>query len=94
MPFQSYREQSRINWGRDVDVGGILSRDEVQHGALLRIADAAEAMAKNHNALLAECDRYERWFKKERDRANRLQKSNAALRGYAKMLKRHLETIR
>lgn len=51
-------------------------------------------MAKNHNALLAECDRYERWFKKERDRANRLQKSNAALRGYAKMLKRHLETIR
>ncbi len=63
MTFKPYRDESRKNWG--TWDSGNLNLKQIQTGALLRIADASEAMAKEHNRLLAS-------EKFERSRANRL----------------------
>lgn len=63
MPFKPYRDESRANYGSD-QVGN-LSLEQLQTGALLRIADASESMAREYNRLLAS-------EKFERGRANRL----------------------
>jgi hypothetical protein len=87
--FKSYKDESRANWGRETNQNA-LTRDEIQHGAILRIADATEAMAKNHVQLQAERDRLQRWYDQERDRAAKLERSNAALRGQITRLKNRI----
>lgn len=52
--FKSYREESRVNWGATIDEKEALDREQISLGALLRIADASEAMAKNHITLQAD----------------------------------------
>lgn len=63
MTHKSYRDESRRDWG--TTDSGNLDRDQIQTGALLRIADASEAMAREHNRLIAS-------ETLERNRANRL----------------------
>lgn len=88
MPLKSYREQSRnINWGTD-KTGNSLTLEQINCGSLLRIADAAEIMAKNHQQLIDERDRYKQWYEQERKTNQRLLNSNAGLRGYIKRLKK------
>lgn len=86
--FQSYREGSRINWGTDLEPGGALNRDQINTGCMLRIADATEAMAKNHLTLQADYD----YMRGERDRYrslyNQQQRQIAALRGHITRLKK------
>lgn len=64
------------------------TREDIQLGAVLRIADATEAMAKNYVALQNECDMMRRWFDEERKWRQRLERSNAALRGQITKLKK------
>ncbi len=85
--IQSYRQVSRIDWGT---CASELKLEEIQAGAILRIADAAEAMAKNHVLLQAEADRLTRWYDQARKRAAKLERSNAALRGHITRLKKKL----
>ena len=66
----------------------IPSLDEIDSGSLQRIADATEAMALNYQVLIGERDRFERWWLKEQCRADRLERSNAGLRGHITRLKR------
>lgn len=40
--FKNYREESRTNWGRS---NGEVTREDLQFGCLLRIADALERIA-------------------------------------------------
>ena len=87
--FKSYKQESRSNWGRNTTQE--LTREEVQHGAILRIADATEAMAKNHVQLQSERDRYKQWYDQERERAAKLERSNAALRGQITRLKNRIK---
>lgn len=51
MAAKSLRGLSRTEWESSSEV---VTRDDIILGALLRIADATEAMAKSHTALVAE----------------------------------------
>ena len=74
MPFKSYREESRANWGRTLCDEQHPSNEEVQLGAILRIADAAEVMARNHQQLINERDRLLRRIAALRGHITRLKK--------------------
>jgi hypothetical protein len=91
MSHNSLREESR----RDYTSGGItsLTLEKLSIGALLRIADASEAMAKNHRALLDDNTRLNVKVKLLRQQVVDEQRSNAALRGYITKLKHKLEAI-
>lgn len=86
--FKSYREQSKVNWGREYSEGEAPTRDEVQYGAILRIADAVEKMAQNYAALINERDMLRGMYRSERAAAERLYRSNAGLRGVITRMKR------
>ena len=88
--FKSYRQKSRANWGRNTTQA--LTLDEVQLGAILRIADAAEAMAKNHVQLQSERDHYKQCCDQEQERVAKLERSNAALRGQITRLKNRINS--
>jgi len=62
MPFKSFKDESRAKWGKILCEKQQLSNDDIELGAILRIADASEAMAKNHQQLIDERDRYKRWY--------------------------------
>lgn len=48
MAFKSYREQSKVDWGTESDS---LTAEQIQTGALLRIADAVEKVAADYTAI-------------------------------------------
>jgi hypothetical protein len=79
-----YKEQSRQEWYRE----GPLTDEQLKIGAIQRIADATEAMAKNYVALQDERDRYKGWFQEERELSGRLFRRISALRGQITKLKR------
>ena len=85
MSQDTFRQSSRLDW-LPTQSGGP-SDTQIACGALQRIADATEVMAKNHAALIAERDRYERWYKEAKAGAERLARSNSALRGTITRLK-------
>lgn len=82
------RQASRRDW--ITRTGTTASVEEVNSGSLQRIADATEAMAKNHNALIAENERLQRSASYWQRRVNSLERSNAALRGHITRLKNRL----
>ncbi len=86
--FQSYREASKADDGEKVEVGFRVCNDQLKLGAILRIADATEVMAKDHQLLIDERDDYQRWYKDEQRKAERLRKQIAGLRGYITRLKK------
>ena len=47
--FKNYKQESRKDWGTNQD-SELLSIEQINLGAILRIADATEAMAKNRIA--------------------------------------------
>lgn len=62
--------------------------DEIQTGALMRIADATEVMAHRHTELLAEVERLRASNRNLRERCDRLTNSNRGLRGALTRAKR------
>lgn len=72
MPFKNYRQESRSQWG--TETSGNITLDQVKAGAILRIADASEVMAKNFLDLQGEIqslresrDSYQKmWLRAER----------------------------
>lgn len=87
MGHRSYREESRLNWGctdRQPDT------NELKLGALMRIADATEVMAREYQELINDRDMYQRWYNETRTHRNRLERSNAALRGQITKLRKRL----
>ena len=85
----SFREQSRTEWTptRDSGVSVNASNDQLKVGCLQRIADATELMAKNHAALVADRDRFEKWYEEECAEAKRLRGTIRALQGHITRLK-------
>ena len=85
--FKGYREHSRTNWGED-DESGNPTLEKINTGAILRIADACELMAKDRDRM--ECRL--KWLESEHVRQgrliNKLMRSNAALRGIINRMKR------
>lgn len=90
MSFKSYKDESRVNWGTNDE--GALRLEQINTGAMLRIADATEAMAKNHVKLIADHDMYERWYKTEHAAVLRLQRRVSAYKGQITKLKRAKES--
>lgn len=91
MPFKSYKDESRANYGQDVRDGQSMPWDCLQIGCLMRIADAVEKMAANHDQLIRERDRYKGWLQGADNDRRRLERSNAALRGVITKLKERTE---
>jgi 4-hydroxy-3-methylbut-2-enyl diphosphate reductase IspH len=83
---KSFKDESRINWVSDHT--GNLTQTEIELGCMMRIADALETIAKNHDQMENEiCYLKER--KKVLEAHNtQLCRSNAALRGYLGRLKK------
>jgi hypothetical protein len=83
-----YKEESRKNFYKSAEEGKNLCQDQLQFGAILRIADAAEKMAANYSGLIADRDYYQKRMK-ESEKENRcLRRSIAGLRGYIKRMKK------
>ena len=75
MAFKDYREQSRTQWGTEA---ASLTLDQLNTGAILRIADATEKMATNHVKLQDDYD----YMRKDRDRyKERFERAENKIRG-------------
>jgi hypothetical protein len=85
--FKSYRKESKIDWGTDKPINESLNNEQLKLGAILRIADATEVMAKRHTELIADRDLYKRWWEDERKKTERLQRQVNAYRGLVKKMK-------
>jgi hypothetical protein len=86
------REHSKANFPSEN--WNFPTEGEIQTGALQRIADATELMAKNHKQLVNDRDLYEKWFRAER--AARLHRDNQirSLRGVITKLRKRAELMR
>jgi hypothetical protein len=82
----SFREHSRRDYGRRD--GGKLTVEQINCGALLRIADATETMARNYVQMQADLDYYKTLAETRAESLNRIEKCNSALRGVITKLKR------
>ena len=81
----TYKDHSRTNWST---VGEIRPTFEALNlGCLQRIADATELVAKNHDQLQRRAEWAEGRVKDLQAQCDRLQHSNAALRGHLKHIK-------
>lgn len=90
MAFKIYKKESKSNWGADSES---LSLEQINTGCLQRIADATEAMAKNHNDLMSELQ----WAKDRRDNYQRLwhgeQNKNRTMKGNITKLKKQIAAL-
>ncbi len=90
MAHKSYREESRKDYGTTTP--GTLDRDQIRTGALLRIADATELMARRHTQLIMERDEYKRFHEEADRKLSAIKLSNSALRGQITKLRKQLAT--
>lgn len=88
--FKSYREASRTNWGITHDEKESLTHEQLQTGAILRIADATEKMAGNFIALQNDRDLYKRCYANEQRDSRSLRRQLAGLKGEITKLKKKL----
>lgn len=83
---ESYRKESRKDW---IAVGAAVpTLEQLQFGAIQRIADATELMAKRHSELIGEKERAENSRDYWRREAERLSRRINALRGQITKLKK------
>ena len=85
MTFRSYRDESRIDWGTR-DEGGF-SLDQVNAGALLRIADAVEKMANNYDVMQRDRDFWKESALSAERSLDTEHRRTAALRGWIKRMR-------
>lgn len=91
MPFKNYKRESRDKeWGTDTE--GSLNRDQLQLGALLRIADSLEKMERPYSALLREVQQLwedvEDWRQRYRKETEHLRHQNAGLKATITRMKK------
>lgn len=87
----SYRDVSRANWGAIIPNGTLPTGEQLQLGAILRIADATERMATNYTQLQADLDRYKRQLEAEKSRSMKLLHSIRGYKSRITELKKQLE---
>lgn len=80
----SQREVSKQEWE------GAANRDDINSGSLQRIADAVEKMASSYDNMRTERDRYQGYYKEQKQYKEAAQRENAALRGVITKLKKRL----
>jgi len=82
----TYKDQSRINW--EPQGGREASLEELKIGAIQRIADATELMAKNYQQLIDERDRYKGYYERAREQRDKAYRRISALQGVITRMKR------
>lgn len=70
------------------------TNENLNTSALMRIADATEAMAADYVKLRKDKELYERWWREERAKTEGLNKTIVALKGHVTRLKRKVEKMR
>lgn len=86
--WRNYREDSKGPIGGKVEEGFRICDDQVKLGAILRIADSMETMAKNHQDLVRDRDQYRAYWKEELANKRILLHQIAGLKGHLKKLKK------
>lgn len=85
--MKTLRDQSRGNWhNQNGQIG--CPNDDIKTGALQRIADAIELMAKNYLELIEECDMYKRSYDNASKERAELYRRISALQGVITKLKK------
>lgn len=92
MAHESYKDASRRNWGEEAGLG--LTLEEINTGAMLRIADATEKMAEQHTELIRQRDYFEGEVQRLLATCEHLERSNASLRGHLKRAKKRMSNVR
>ncbi len=86
--WRSYRQESKnLNLGDKHEVGYRPCDDQIKLGAILRIADAMELMAKKYQDLNTSLEFYKKLFQETKEANIILRRKNAGLRGYITQLK-------
>jgi hypothetical protein len=88
MTFKRYRDESRKEYGRELDEGRGITDDQLKIGALLRIADATEKMAQRHTELIRQRDEFERSANYWSRRFHQMERRCRALKGQITKLKK------
>ena len=86
--FKPYRKESKINWGTTVEENVPLDNDQIQLGALLRIADSLENMEQPFKKLLEDVEFYRNSARALSDRNESLKRRVAALQGVITKMKK------
>ena len=89
--WTDYKKASRSNWGTELPKDQNLNREQIQLGAILRIADATEAMAENYVKLQSDLAWYKENYYKAIGRCNDRDRTISALKGHITRLKNKLE---
>lgn len=89
--LKKYKDESRKDWGMRLDDDETISHELIQLGAVLRIADATELMAKSHAQLVTDRDYWERRAKNAEAAAKRGDYRERNLKGQLTKLKKELE---
>lgn len=85
--MSNLRDESRVNYRVDNEAATLT---ELRTGALQRIADATELMAKRYTDLIRERDMYKQFCEDKSRYAGKLERRNAALRGQITKLREKL----
>jgi hypothetical protein len=91
MPFRSYRKESKTDWGTTIPESDNLNLDQIQTGAILRIADAAEAMSYNFVQMQNDLEMYKRWYTECRQSKERMARRISALQGVITRMKKKVK---
>lgn len=88
-------ENSKTGYGSFYEDDNKYPGDEnIKLGCLQRIAKATEAMSQNYVRLENDLAYYKRMYDQNEATIKKLVRSNNALRGYLKRLKKHVITIK
>lgn len=82
----TYQEISRKGWNAGNGTGATM--EDIKLGALLRIAEALEKMGVPYDNMIRDRDYQKRRKEELQGSCDRLNRSNAALRGHLKRLKK------
>lgn len=91
--FKTYRDESRKNYGRELEQSVGMHDESIKLGAILRIADATEKMAQRHTELIAQRDQFERWYEREKRTSELLRKQRNAYKGQITKLKKKMAIL-
>lgn len=84
-------EESKINWGMELEDGRTLPSDKIKLGCLMRIANAAEDMAKEHNKLINRNKSLRNYNERLQNQCTYLSNQNRAYKGVITKLKNKIK---
>jgi len=85
--WKDFRDESRLKWGADIEENQTLDPEAIKLGAILRIADATELMAKNYERLQGDLELYKKWYARDQQQKDHLRRRISALQGVITRMK-------